>query len=308
MILNDGDAMLIENPSYTGCLSFLRTLDISLADVTTDAYGLVPEALEDMLARWPESNPSGRKDQPRPRCLYTIPCGGNPTGATATLERKKAIYEICSKYDVLIIEDDAYYYLQFGSERVPSYLSIDVDGRVLRCDSMSKILSAGLRIGWITGPKPLVERINMHTMVTNLQPSGLPQLMAYQLLEHWGHDGFFKHVEQVSNFYRQKRDEFVECLDRHMNGRAKWVVPTAGMFVWLDLLGGITDSYDLIMSKALKKNVLAIPGVAFMPQENKTGFVRVSFSAVSKEQMDEALSRLASVVDEAAAELDNTKK
>lgn len=307
MLLNDGDSLLIENPSYTGCLSFLRTIDCDLADVATDGYGLIPEALEDMLARWPESNPSGKEDQPRPRCLYTIPCGGNPTGATATLERKKAIYEICSKYDIIIIEDDAYYFLQFGTERIPSYLSLDVDGRVLRCDSMSKILSAGLRIGWITGPKPLVERINLHTMVTNLQPSGLPQLMAYQLLEHWGHDGFFKHVEQVSDFYRQKRDDFIECLDRRMKGRAEWVVPTAGMFVWLRLLGGISDSYDLIMTSAIKKKVIAVPGVAFMPQQDKTGNIRVSYSAVSKEQMDEALIRLAAVVDEAAAELEKTK-
>ncbi|KAG2202225.1 hypothetical protein INT47_002144 [Mucor saturninus] len=300
MLMNDGDSMLIENPTYTGCLSFLKTLQCDLADVATDAYGIVPEALENMLANWPETNPSGKKDQPRPRCLYTIPSGGNPTGATATLERKQAVYNICHKYDVLIIEDDAYYYLQYGSERIPSYLSLDLDGRVLRCDSMSKILSAGLRIGWITGPKVLLDRINMHTMVTNLQPSGVPQVMAYQLLNKWGHAGFFDHVDEVASFYRQKRDEFVECLDRRMKGRAEWVVPNAGMFVWLRLLGGITDSYDLVMTKALKENVLAIPGVAFMPQGGKTEYVRVSFSNVSKDNMDEALRRLASVVDQEA--------
>ncbi|KAF1804572.1 pyridoxal phosphate-dependent transferase [Mucor lusitanicus] len=301
MLIDDGDSILIENPSYTGCLSFLRTLKCDLADVATDGYGIIPEELEKMLANWPESNPSGKKDQPRPRCLYTIPTGGNPTGSTATLERKQAVYEICSRYDVLILEDDAYYYLQFAKDRVPSYLSIDKDGRVLRCDSMSKILSAGLRIGWITGPKPLLERINMHTMVTNLQPSGLPQVMAYQLLDHWGHSGFFKHVDQVADFYRQKRDEFVECLNNRMKGRAEWVVPNAGMFVWLRLLGGIEDSYDLVMKKALKENVLAIPGVAFMPDETKTEYIRVSYSNVSKEDMDEALRRLANVVDKEAA-------
>ncbi|KAI8641796.1 pyridoxal phosphate-dependent transferase [Parasitella parasitica] len=301
MLIDDGDSILIENPSYTGCLSFLKTLRCDLSDVPTDGFGIVPEELEKMLANWPQSNPSGKKDQPRPRCLYTIPCGGNPTGSTATLERKQAVYNICSKYDVLILEDDAYYYLQFEGKRVPSYLSMDTEGRVLRCDSMSKILSAGLRIGWITGPKPLLERIDMHTMVTNLQPSGLPQVMAYQLLEHWGHSGFFKHVEQVADFYRQKRDEFVECLNRRMKGRAEWVIPNAGMFVWLRLLGGIKDSQDLVMNKALKENVLAIPGVAFMPHETKTEYIRVSFSNVSKVDMDEALRRLANVVDKEAA-------
>ncbi|KAG1086126.1 hypothetical protein G6F42_021114 [Rhizopus arrhizus] len=301
MMINEGDSVLVENPTYTGALSFLETMKCDLADIATDEFGIVPESLENMLANWPESNPSGKKDQPRPHCLYTIPTGGNPTGLSSTLERKQAVYKICSKYDILILEDDAYYYLQFGEKRTPSYFSLDVDGRVLRCDSMSKILSSGLRLGWITGPKPLIERINMHTMVTNLQPSGVPQAMTFGLLEKWGHKGFLEHVDRVADFYREKRDEFLECLDRRMTGRAEWIVPNAGMFVWLRLLGGITDSYDLVMTKALKENVLAIPGLAFMPQQNKNEFIRVSYSNVTKENMDEALRRLAAVIDKEAA-------
>ncbi|KAI8975669.1 pyridoxal phosphate-dependent transferase [Mycotypha africana] len=300
MLLNEGDPILIESPSYTGCLSFLKTLNCNFVDVMTDAYGIIPEQLEKILEAWPESDPSGRQNQPKPRCLYTIPSGGNPTGATSTIERKRAIYDICHKHDIIIIEDDAYYYLQFTVERVPSYLSMDVDGRVVRCDSMSKILSSGLRLGWVTGPKPLIERINLHTMGTNLQPSGIPQVMAYQLLAHWGHEGFFHHVKNVAAFYRQKRDDFVECLDRHMKGRATWAVPSAGMFFWVRLLGGINDSEDLIMNKALKQKVLGLPGVKFMPHESKTEYIRLSYSNVSKENMDEALRRLALVIDQEA--------
>lgn len=301
MMINEGDSILVENPTYTGALSFLETLNCDLADIATDEFGIIPEALEKMLANWPESNPSGKKNQPRPHCLYTIPSGGNPTGVSATLERKKAVYKICSKYDILILEDDAYYFLQFTKNRTPSFFSMDVDGRVLRCDSMSKILSSGLRLGWISGPEPLIDRINMHTMVTNLQPSGIPQAMTYGLLEKWGHQGFLDHVTRVADFYAEKRNEFVECLDRRMKGRATWSVPNAGMFVWLRLLGGITDSYDLIMTKALKENVLAIPGLAFMPQKNVNNYVRVSYSNVTKENMDEALRRLANVIDKEAA-------
>ncbi|KAG2236974.1 pyridoxal phosphate-dependent transferase [Thamnidium elegans] len=301
MMINPGDSVLVENPTYTGALSFLETMDCDLADIATDEFGIVPEALERMLANWPESNPSGKKDQPRPHCLYTIPSGGNPTGVSSTLERKQAVYKICSKYDILILEDDAYYFLQFTKDRTPSYFSMDVDGRVLRCDSMSKILSSGLRLGWVSGPDELIDRINMHTMVTNLQPSGIPQAMTLALLQKWGHQGFLDHVTRVADFYAEKRDEFVACLDRRMKGRAQWTVPNAGMFVWLRLLGGITDSYDLIMTKALKQNVLAIPGLAFMPQKNQNNYVRVSYSNVTKENMDEALRRLAEVIDKEAA-------
>lgn len=297
MMINPGDSILIEEPTYTGALAFLETMPCTLAHVATDDHGIVPESLENMLANWPESNPSGRKDQPRPHVLYTIPSGGNPTGVNASYERKQAVYKICSKYDVIILEDDAYYYLQFGEKRIASYLSLDVDGRVLRCDSMSKILSSGLRIGWVTGPQPLIERINMHTMVTNLQPSGVSQVMAYELLAKWGHEGFFEHVKRVSDFYKEKRDDFIECLDRHMKGRAEWSIPGAGMFVWLRLLGGTTDSYDLVMNKVLKENVVAVPGIAFMPRGNTNEYLRVSFSNVEKPNMDEALRRLAMVID-----------
>jgi DNA-binding transcriptional MocR family regulator len=96
--------------------------------------------------------------------LYTVPVGGNPTGVSQTLERKKEIYDIAREHNLLILEDDPYYYLQFG-DKVPSYLSMDTDGRVLRFDSMSKILSSGLRVGWATGPAELVNVMNLVTQV-----------------------------------------------------------------------------------------------------------------------------------------------
>jgi kynurenine/2-aminoadipate aminotransferase len=302
MFCEPGHALLAEKPTYTGALSFLETQPVDLVPVATDAHGIVPESLEEVLANWPESNPSGKKDQPRPSVIYTVPVGGNPTGVSATLERKQKAYEICRKYDVLIVEDDPYYYLQFGAKRTPSYFSMDTDGRVLRLDSMSKILSSGIRLGWATGPKVLLERMNMHTMVTNLQPAGVTQLMAYELLSRWGLDGFLQHVDKVSAFYKEKRDMFVECLDRHLKGLAEWAVPDSGMFVWINLLGGITDSFDLVLSKAVKNKVIAVPGVAFMPLKDTTPYIRVSYSAVTYEQMDEALRRLAMVIREAAAE------
>ncbi|KAI8059197.1 pyridoxal phosphate-dependent transferase [Gongronella butleri] len=297
MMIDPGDAVLVEDPVYTGALAFLHTQPCDLVGVPTDNGGLIPEKLEELLANWPASNPHGKQDQPRPRALYTTPTGSNPTGLSISEDRKRQIYAICQKFDIMILEDDAYYYLQFAETRIPSYLSMDVDGRVLRCDSMSKIVSSGLRLGWVTGPKELIERMNMHTMTTNLQPAGLSQLVTFEVLNQWGIDGFFSHVKRVSAFYREKRDLFVDSLNKYMKGRADWEVPTAGMFVWLKL-HGVTDSYDLVMNNALKKKVVAIPGDAFMPMGNKTSYIRVSFSNVSKEQMDEALVRLAQVLDE----------
>lgn len=112
MFAEPGSALLVEEPTYTGALSFLQTQPCDLVPVATDKEGIVPEALEEILANWPNSNPTGKKDQPRPQVIYTVPIGGNPTGVSATLERKKKTYAICQKYDVLILEDDPYYYLQ----------------------------------------------------------------------------------------------------------------------------------------------------------------------------------------------------
>lgn len=130
---------------------------IQLIDVELDSHGVVPARLREQLDNWPS-------DKRKPKMLYTVPVGGNPTGVSQTLERKKEIYQIAQEHNLLILEDDPYYYLQYG-DKIPSYLSMDVDGRVLRFDSMSKILSSGLRVGWATGPAELVNVMNLVTMV-----------------------------------------------------------------------------------------------------------------------------------------------
>ena len=119
--------------------------------------------------------------------MYINPTGANPTGTVLPLDRRRQIYEIASKYDLLILEDDPYYYLQFNNgNRVPSFYSMDVDGRVLRFDSFSKILSSGLRLGFVTGPKPLIERIMLHMQVSSMHTTSLSQFIAYDLLNKWG--------------------------------------------------------------------------------------------------------------------------
>ena len=157
---------------------------------------------------------------------------------TASLERRLEVLKLARAYNILIIEDDPYYYLYFGSRpRPPSYFALEAQeegraGHVLRFDSFSKILSAGIRIGAVTGPKPLLRAIDMHTATANLQVSSLTQAIAYTLISSWGYDGFRKHTEEVSNLYRVKRDIFEKVMKRHLEGLADWDTPEAGMFFW----------------------------------------------------------------------------
>ncbi|KAG0299179.1 hypothetical protein BGZ97_003835, partial [Linnemannia gamsii] len=300
MLISPGDNVLFESPGYVGVIAFLRHQPCNLIDVQLDSHGVVPAKLREQLDNWPT-------DKRKPKMLYTVPVGGNPTGVSQTLERKKEIYDIAREHNLLILEDDPYYYLQFG-DKVPSYLSMDTDGRVLRFDSMSKILSSGLRVGWATGPAELVNVMNLVTQTANLQPSSVAQAITYTLVDSWGHQGFYEHTLKVAAFYKQRCQLFCSFARKHLEGLAEWVEPDAGMFVWF-YLKGIDDSFDLILTKAVEKKVLLVPGIEFYCHPKEVGpvqFVRASFSNVSDEDMDAGLERLASLLREHIAEATNT--
>ncbi|KAG8504611.1 Kynurenine/alpha-aminoadipate aminotransferase, mitochondrial [Galemys pyrenaicus] len=176
--------LCVTNGSQDG-LCKLQPLGCNILNISSDEYGIVPESLKDILSKWkPEDAKDPKKNTPK--LLYTVPNGSNPTGNSLSSNRKKEIYEVFSKtvvcgqlarkYDFLIIEDDPYYFLQFNKPWAPTFLSMDVDGRVIRADSFSKVLSSGLRIGFITGPKPFIERIILHTQVSSMHPSTFTQV------------------------------------------------------------------------------------------------------------------------------------
>ncbi|KAI9209309.1 pyridoxal phosphate-dependent transferase [Polychytrium aggregatum] len=291
MLAAPGDSVLVEAPAYVGALAFLRPLGVKFVEVEVDESGPVPDKLEQTLQNWPA-------DVKKPKFFYTVPAGGNPTGLTTTLERKHQIYEIAKRHNFIILEDDPYYYLQFNKHRIPSYFSFDSDGRVLRFDSFSKILSAGIRVGWVSGPKALVERIVLHGQASFLHPSGISQAVVSSVLHKWGHAGFLNHVQSVAKFYEGKRDAFIQSADKWLKGVAEWNVPTAGMFVWIKLLG-IDDSSSLIQEKAMEKKVVLVPGFEFFANPTKTPYVRAAYSIASESDIDTALMRLGELVREA---------
>jgi kynurenine/2-aminoadipate aminotransferase len=254
MVISEGDNVLVETPTYSGALAYLQPMGCNLVGVRADTAGMVPEELAKILNGWDEAV-SGAK----PKVMYTIPIGSNPSGGSLDIERKRAIYELACEHDILILEDDPYYYLQLdvtAEERMasPSYLSIDQTealaagdgaggecargGRVLRFDSFSKLLTAGFRVGFVTGPTDLVDRLMLHTQASNLHTSGISQVLVARLLGHWeerkaaGEDAFEAHVTNVTAFYRSQRDAFIESAARHLDGLVEYDSPSAGMFVW----------------------------------------------------------------------------
>ncbi|TFK69934.1 PLP-dependent transferase [Pluteus cervinus] len=305
--VNQGDPVLVESPVYAGVLPIFQGHNCELVAVETDSCGIQSSSLRSILENWPVN-------KPRPKILYTVPYGCNPTGMTATLERRKEVLRLAREYNILILEDDPYYYLYYGDgPRYPSYFALELEepevGRVLRFDSLSKILSAGLRIGFASGPEPLIQAIDRHTTSLNLQTSTFTQMVAYKLLDAWGYDGFKIHTEKVSAFHRGKRDIFERVMNKHLSGLAQWSSPEAGMFFWFKLIlsegdkvAEDGDSEAIIRTKAFDRGVLALPGTVFMPDGRKTAYVRAAFSLSTEPEVEEALRRLRQVILEARAE------
>lgn len=296
-LVDPGDPVLIEKPVYAGVIPIFEALHCEMIEVETDGEGLNSLSLCETLENWPSS-------KPRPRVLYTIPYGCNPTGATTSLTRRKEVLDLSRKYNFLILEDDPYYFMYFGaSPRIASYFMLEAQtgdrsvGRVLRFDSFSKILSSGIRIGFVTGPTPLLDAIDRHTAIANLQSSSFSQAIILTLLRSWGREGFLAHVENVAAFYRAKRDVFEAAMRRHLHDIAEWNTPEAGMFFWFRLLlGKDGDSEIVIRTKAFEGGVLALPGTVFFANGAHTAYVRASFSLLEEEQVNEALRRLRVVI------------
>ncbi|KAJ3985983.1 PLP-dependent transferase [Lentinula detonsa] len=335
-LINPGDSVLVESPVYAGVIPIFKHMDCKQIEVPTDAHGIRASSLKEILENWPE----GEK---KPKLLYTVPYGCNPTGMTASLERRKEVLKLARQYNFIILEDDPYYYLYYGkSARPTSYFALEVTepcgeeagepycevGRVLRFDSLSKILSAGLRIGFATGPEAILRKVDMLTANANLQVSSLTQLIAFRLLDSWGYDKFFAHTKNVSAFYAQKRDIFERELKKWLGGGvpeegesdegrlADWVSPEAGMFFWFKLLvdtpnnsssqdSDEQDSRTLIETHAYANGVLALPGTVFLPNGSKTPYVRASFSLLTEDQVVEAMKRLRKTVLEVRSEQAN---
>jgi aromatic amino acid aminotransferase I len=254
MLCERGDYVLSEEYTFASAVETAAPLGIKFLGVKIDSEGLLPDSMDEILGNWDEKARGAR----RPHLLYTVPSGQNPTGATQGVQRRKDIYKVCQKYDVYIIEDEPYYFLQmqpytganapdvpppenneeFLKVLIPTYLSMDIDGRVMRMDSFSKVIAPGSRVGWITASEQIVERFVRHNECSNQNPSGISQILLYKMLdEHWGHDGYLKWLINLRLEYTRRRDVILAACEKYLPREfVSWNPPAAGMFVSLDSL------------------------------------------------------------------------
>eukprot|EP01126_Amoeba_proteus_P000488 TRINITY_DN1013_c0_g1_i2.p1 TRINITY_DN1013_c0_g1~~TRINITY_DN1013_c0_g1_i2.p1 ORF type:complete len:315 (-),score=71.95 TRINITY_DN1013_c0_g1_i2:220-1164(-) len=296
VLLEPGNSSLIvENPTYSGALAGLLPMRINLVGIDVDRDGMKVDDLEFLLKNWDQLHPC----KPPPRVIYTIPTGQNPSGATLTNSRREKLYSLAEEHNLIILEDDPYWDLAYQEDKIKSFISMDRSHRVVRFDSFSKICSAGLRLGFVTGPKCLVEIIQLHQQASGLHPSGISQMLLLKLLEHWGSEGFDAHVKKVREFYKERRDQILFFCEKYLRKElVEWEQPSAGMFLWLKVMG-IEDTSQLILGEAVKSKILMVPGRAFSPTSKPSPYVRASFSTVPRENLEEAIIRFSVLLEEA---------
>lgn len=300
MCIEDGCPILVQNPLYTGTEIVMKPFKPTLLPIEQDHFGIIPEHLLKTLEDWEEkckTDPTIKM----PKIFYVNPTGSNPTGATIPMDRKIEIYQICCKYNILILEDDAYYFMDFQDAKPVSFLSIDTEGRVLRFDSLSKVLAPGLRVGWVTGPKQLIHNIELHIQSAYLHSSSLSQSMVHNVFRAWGFDKVLHHFSSVSKHYKLRRDLTIAAMNRHLKGLADWSVPSGGMFVWIKVRN-VPDVYEMLMTRGLKKNVCFSPGQAFMADPTVAcSYIRAAYSRATPKKIDKAFKLLAELIREEQA-------
>ncbi|MBE6693064.1 MAG: PLP-dependent aminotransferase family protein [Ruminococcaceae bacterium] len=280
VLCNEGDTVICENPSFIGALNAFRSYNTNLVGVDLEDDGINIEALENAL-----------KANPNTKIIYVIPTFQNPAGITTSLEKRKAILDLAKKYNVLILEDNPYGELRFAGEDVPTIKSLDTDGRVLYCSSFSKILSAGMRIGFVCGPKELVQKIVVVKQVNDVHTNQFFQMVASKFIDKYGLD---EHIDFIRGLYRDKCNLMLSELDKQVGDKARYTRPEGGLFIWLTVDGANGDE---LAKRAIENKVAVVTGSSFNPiQGGYSPSIRLNYSTPSDEQIIEGVKRLASIL------------
>ncbi|HSK68075.1 MAG TPA: PLP-dependent aminotransferase family protein [Candidatus Limnocylindria bacterium] len=285
VFVNEGDTVVVEGPSFVGCMNAFRAYAANLTAVPLQEDGVDLAALEEAFR------------QPRVSLFYTIPAFQNPTGITTSLEKRKAVYALAQKYDVMILEDNPYGELRFEGETVPDYKSFDVDGRVVYASSFSKTLTPGLRVGYIVFDKALLEKFKIAKQGTDVHSSTIYQHFVNEYLNHCDYDG---HIGEICALYREKRDLMQEEIKKHFHPAVTVTRPEGGFFIMASFPEGV-DTAGFVQ-EAIRRKVIVVPGSAFRVNPDlPDNTMRLNFSLPSREHIVRGIGILGELTHEEMA-------
>ncbi len=288
-LVDPGDVVVAEAPTYPGAVPVFSSYQADVVQIDMDSDGMRVDLLEETLDRL-------EREGKRPKFIYTVPSFHNPAGVTLSLPRRKRLVEVAHERELLILEDNPYSLLRYEGESLPTLYSLDGGVYVMYLGTFSKILSPGIRLGWVAAPPPVLDKINIGKQATDLCTSTLSQLMVTSYFEEgvWG-----QYLESLRTIYRTRRDTMLDALAEFFPREAEWTRPAGGLFLWATLPDFI-DTTDLL-AHALRDNVAFVPGEAAFMDGRGRNSMRLNFSGMDEDAIREGIRRIGRVVREYVA-------
>jgi 2-aminoadipate transaminase len=278
MMLEAGDTVIVEDPTFLGALIAFNVFEPTYATVRMDDEGMDVDHLEEVLRK-----------NPRTKMIYTVPDFQNPTGVTMSLARRRRLIELANQFDVLVLEDSPYRSLRFEGTDLPTIKSLDTEGRVVYLGSFSKILAPGMRLGWAVASAEVLAKLARLKLAADTQCSTLNMMAASMFLDsHPIND----HIAEVRCAYKRKRTLMLDVLESTSPKSIRYTRPDGGLFTWLSFPEGFDTAKFMIEHTLPQAKVVYVPGAAFFALGPETNHARFNFSALPEAQLTAGMERL----------------
>ena len=276
VLVDEGSRVLVETPSYLGALQAFSVYRPEFKSVDTDEHGLVPSSIEPIAEG--------------ARMLYSLPNFQNPTGRSLSLERRRELVETCARLGVPLIEDDPYGSLSYKGAPMPKMVAMNPDG-VIYMGSFSKVLTPGIRLGYVCAPLPLVRRLELAKQAADLHTAQLTQMVVHEVIK----DGFLdQHIPTIRQLYGDQCQVMLDAMKEHFPAGVSWTEPEGGMFIWVTLPAQV-DAMKLL-EQSLAARVAFVPGAPFYANNPASNTLRLSFVTVPPERIREGIAVLGKLI------------
>ena len=270
VLANEGDTILSEDPAFVGALNTFRSYAAHLVGIPMEEDGMDIAALKKAL-----------EEEKNVRFLYTIPSFHNPLGICTSLEKRKQIYDLCARHGVMILEDNPYGELRFDGEDIPTLKSMDTEGIVIYTSSFSKVMSAGIRLGFVIAPQPVLDKMAVGKQAVDTHSNLFFQILIADYMEKYDYDG---HIEMIRGLYRHKSGLMLDEIRKGFPPQVKYTTPQGGLFLWCTLPEG-ADMLQFVQF-AKGKGVAIVPGSAFNVDESAVSrCFRLNYSTPTDEKL-----------------------
>jgi 2-aminoadipate transaminase len=288
-LIDPGDVVIAEAPTYPGAIPSFCSYEANVVQIEMDNDGMRIDLLEETLARL-------AKEGRRPKFIYTIPSFQNPAGVTMSLPRRRRLVEVAHEHELLVLEDNPYSMLRYEGTPLPTLRSLDEGVFVMYLGTFSKILSPGIRLGWVVAPAPVLEKLVVGKQGGDLCTSTLSQLLVHS---YFSQINWREYVDSLTQIYKARRDTMLAALDEHFPPQAEWTRPSGGLFIWATLPEFI-DTTDLL-ARALRDDVAFVPGEGAYLDGRGRDSMRLNFSGVTETAIEEGIRRIGNVIKEQVA-------